>query len=89
MFRTRYVGPDMLLVDSDRVAGLSRLVAVKHDDGRTVSYRAAQFLSFRNDKLIEFCAVIDRFNAVEQGLGHAIGLGEGHPAKTGGDLVSV
>jgi hypothetical protein len=46
-------------------------------------------MRFRNEKLIEFCAVIDSFNAVEQVLGHAIGSGEGQAAKTDNDLVAV
>ena len=89
VFRTCHIVPDMLLVDGERAAALSRLVAVKPNDDRTVSYRAAQFMRFRSGKLIEFCAVIDSFNAVEQVLGHAIGLGEGQPAATDGDLVAV
>src|ERR1019366_8489872 len=44
VFRARHVVSDMLLVDGDRAAGLSRLVAVKHDDNRSVNYRAAQFM---------------------------------------------
>jgi ketosteroid isomerase-like protein len=62
-----------ILADGDRAATFLRLTAVHVVTGRTVSFRSAQFLRFRDNKLIEFRAVIDSFDAAEQVLGHAIG----------------
>jgi ketosteroid isomerase-like protein len=61
-----------LLAEDDRVATFLRLSAVHVVTGRTVCFRSAQFLRFRNGKLVEFRAVIDSFDAAEQVLGHAI-----------------
>jgi ketosteroid isomerase-like protein len=70
----RLTGMDIeeLLVDGDRAATFLRIAAVHVVTGRTISYRLAQFLRFRNDKLVEFRAVIDSFDAAEQVIGHAI-----------------
>jgi hypothetical protein len=48
--------------------------AVRRSDNRNISYRTAQFLRFANEKLVEFLAVIDSFDAVEQVLGHPIDM---------------
>jgi len=63
---------DEILIDGDRAATFMRLSAIHAGTGRTVSYRCAQFLRFRDGKLIEFRALIDSFDAAEQVLGHAI-----------------
>ena len=65
-------GIEELLVDGDRAAAFIRLSAIHCGTGRTISYRSAQFMRFRNGKLVEFRAVIDSFDAAEQVLGHAI-----------------
>jgi ketosteroid isomerase-like protein len=61
-----------ILVDGERAATFTRLSAIHADTGRTVSYRCAQFLRFRDGKLVEFHALIDSFDAAEQVLGHPI-----------------
>jgi ketosteroid isomerase-like protein len=70
----RLIGMEVeeLLVDGDRAATFLRLSAVHVVTGRTISYRSAQFLRFRDGKLVEFRAVIDSFDAAEQVIGHAI-----------------
>jgi ketosteroid isomerase-like protein len=61
-----------ILIDGDRAATFMRLSGVHSATGRTVSYRCAQFLRFRDAKLLEFRSIIDSFDAAEQVLGHAI-----------------
>ena len=43
-----------LLVDRDRAASFSRLVAVQPGTGRTISYHQAQFMRFRDGKITEY-----------------------------------
>jgi ketosteroid isomerase-like protein len=87
VLRIRRFAREMLLIDGDCAAALSRLSAVRQMDNRSISYRAAQFMRFRDGKLIEFSGVIDSFDAVEQVLGHPIGV-HGAPI-TEGDLIAV
>src|SRR5262245_45408617 len=81
----RFTGfvPEILLVDGDRAATLSRVTAVQHATGRTISYRCSQFLRFRADQVIDFRSVIDSFDAAEQMLGHHIDLTPRAAAATG------
>jgi ketosteroid isomerase-like protein len=88
VFHIRGFIPDMVLVDGDMVASLSRLSAISQKDGRAISYRVAQFIRFKNEKVTEFMAVIDSFNAVEQVLGHSINLAESEP-EDASNLVAV
>ncbi|HEX3858832.1 MAG TPA: nuclear transport factor 2 family protein [Pseudolabrys sp.] len=88
VFHIRGFIPDMVLVDGDMVASLSRLSAVSQKDGRAISYRVAQFIRFANEKVVEFMSVIDSFNAVEQVLGHSIDLAESQPEDEG-NLIAV
>jgi ketosteroid isomerase-like protein len=74
---------DIVLVDHDRAASFNRLTGLQCQTGRTISYRVAHFLRFRDDKLVDFRAVLDSFDAVEQMLGHAIDLS----AETAGELL--
>jgi ketosteroid isomerase-like protein len=87
VLRIRRFAREMLLIDGDCAAALSRLSAVRQMDNRSISYRAAQFMRFRDGKLIEFSGVIDSFDAVEQVLGRPIDV-HGAP-HTEGDLVAV
>jgi ketosteroid isomerase-like protein len=65
---------DIILVDHDRAASFNRMTGLQCETGRTMSYRVAHFLRFRDDKLIEFRSVLDSFDAAEQMLGHPIDL---------------
>jgi len=81
--------PNAMLVDGDRSAVLGRLMATKRDGGRSISYRIAHFIRFRDDKVVEYTSIIDSFDAVEQVLGHTIGVLNGqHPARAD-DMVAV
>ena len=61
-----------LLIDRDRAASFSRLNGIQLSTGRTISYNQAQFLKFRDGKIIEYRGIIDSFNAAEQMIGHPI-----------------
>ncbi len=76
-----------VLIDGDRAATFMRLSGVLASTGRTVSYRCAQFLRFRDRKLIEFRALIDSFDAAEQVLGRPIEVAP--MQKYGRDVVAV
>jgi len=64
--------PETMLIDGDQVATLSTLAGQLIEGRRSIRYRIAHFLRFRDGKLTEFCSVIDSFDAAEQVLGHAI-----------------
>ena len=80
--------PDEFLVEGDQVATLNRLSARRTDDGRVISYRVANFIRFRDDKVIENLSLLDSFDAVEQLLGHSLAVHDGEPADEG-YLVAV
>ena len=80
--------PIAMLVDGDRAAVYGKLTAVLRDGGRSISYRIAQFIQFRDEKVVEYSSIIDSFDAVEQVLGHPLDVREGQSAN-GGDLVAV
>ena len=77
VYQSKRFVPEMILADGDQAAILSRLSATKHGSDRVVSYRVAQFVRFRDGKVIENCSVIDSFDAVEQVLGHPIEVNDG------------
>ena len=77
-----------MLVDGDRAAVFGKLMASRRDGGRSISYRIAQFVRFRDEKVVEYISIIDSFDAVEQVLGHALDLHEGQ-SPNGGDLIAV
>jgi ketosteroid isomerase-like protein len=84
--------PQSLLIDGDRVAMMSVLSAVTPDRNRKISYRLAHFIRFRDDKVIEFCSIIDSFDAAEQVLGHAINVSQRQSESdltAAGDLIAV
>lgn len=72
VLRIKAMELEEMLVDGDRAATFMRIIAEHGGTGRTVSYRCAQFLRFRNNKLIEFRALLDSFDAAEQMIGHPI-----------------
>ena len=51
----------------------------KLDDGRSISYRVANFFRFQDGKVIENVSLMDSFDAAEQLLGHAIEVGDAPP----------
>ena len=69
--------PDAIVVDGDRAAMLSRQSSKRAIDGRAISYRVANFIRFRDGKVIENLSLLDSFDAVEQVLGRPLGLHDG------------
>lgn len=63
---------EAVLVDGDTAATLNRLTYVQVTTGRTIRYRIAQFLRFREGKLCEFRSIIDSLDATEQFLGRPL-----------------
>jgi ketosteroid isomerase-like protein len=71
--------PEKVLIDGDCASTLCRLTGECAADHRVIGYRVAQFMRFRNGKIVDYCSVIDSFDAAEQVLGHAIDLPEAQP----------
>ena len=80
VFRVFSFVPDVMLVDGDQAATLSRLAA-RSGDGRVISYRLAHFVRFRAGKIVRNLSIIDSFDAVEQVLGRPLDVRRGHPAQ--------
>jgi ketosteroid isomerase-like protein len=80
--------PELVLIDGDRASTLCRASGAWTANGHTIGWRVAQFMRFRDQKIVEYCSVIDSFDAAEQALGHSIELAPGEsPALC--DAVAV
>ena len=88
LYRVVKFTQDSILLDGDRVATLNRMSGRRCADGRSISYRLAHFLRFKDDKVITLLSLIDSFDAVEQMLGHPLNLPDELHAERG-DLVAV
>jgi len=64
---------ETVLYDGDSAAALMKLAA-RDPQGRTLSFRLAQFARFDGGKLVALKAVFDTFDAAEQALGRPIDL---------------
>ena len=80
--------PELVLIDGDRVSTLCRATGHRVANGHTIGWRVAQFMRFRDQKIIEYCSVIDSFDAAEQVLGHSIELASSEPVAER-DAVAV
>jgi len=88
VLRTFSFVPESIVIDGDRVAMLSRQSARRTKDGATISYRVANVMRFKDDKVIENFSLIDSFDAVEQVLGQP--LAAANDARAGnGEFVTV
>jgi ketosteroid isomerase-like protein len=87
VFRAFSFMPSSMLVDGDQVARLNRVCAKRRQDGLAISYRLAQFIRFRENKVIEYVSIIDNFDAVEQVLGHELNVHD--DIKIDGDLITL
>jgi ketosteroid isomerase-like protein len=81
--------PEIVMIDGDRAATLNRLSGQRADDGRLINYRVAQFITFRNGKIADYCSVIDSFDAAEQVLGHRIEVSESGAARFDNARIGV
>ena len=61
--------PEIILVDGERAAVMANVAFVQRATGRTLSFRNADFLRFRDGRLVEFREFSDTFDVVEQALG--------------------
>lgn len=80
--------PELVLIDGDRASTLCRASGRRTVDGRTIGWRVAQFMRFRDQKIVEYCSVIDSFDAAEQLLGYSIELAPSQPGEPR-DAVAV
>jgi ketosteroid isomerase-like protein len=61
--------PEVIIVDGERAAVMSNLAFVQRSTSRLLSFRNANFLRFRDGRLVEFREFWDTFDVVEQALG--------------------
>ena len=80
--------PDAILIDGDQVAMLSRQSSRRAVDGRVISYRVANFMRFRDGKVVQNLSLLDSFDAVEQVLGHPL-TAHADQRDAVGNLVAV
>jgi len=87
IMRTYSFVPEAILIEGDQLAMLNRQSARRTSDGRAVSYRVANFMRFRDGKVVENISLIDSFDAVEQLLGCQLAVGEAPLAEANGLVV--
>lgn len=75
--------PELVLIDGDRASTLCRATGHRVANGHTIGWRVAQFMRFRDQKIVEYCSVIDSFDAAEQMLGYTIELAPSEPGGQG------
>lgn len=66
--------PEILLVEGDRAAVMSDVGFRQRTTDRTMRFRVANFLRFKDGRVIEFREFTDSFDAVEQALGRELAL---------------
>jgi hypothetical protein len=88
VMRVFHFAPEVLLIDGNNTATLSRLSARRTLDNRIISYRIANFFRFKNDKLIANFSLLDSFDAAEQVLGHPLAVHD-ESSDDIGDIVTV
>ena len=67
--------PRIVIVEGDRAAVMSEVAFKQRSTGRMLSMQLANFLRFRNGRLVEFREFMNTFDLVEQALGRWIDLG--------------
>lgn len=85
------VAREQFLIQGNQGAALTRLTAQLRADGRTISYRIANFFRFKDGKLIENLSLMDSFDAAEQVLGHNIDLAgdDDVPPLADGNIIAL
>jgi len=61
-----------VIVDGDKAAVISDRTVVQRSTGRTLVYRVAAFLRFRDGKLTEYQSFYDSFDMLEQMIGREL-----------------
>lgn len=64
--------PELILADGDRAAVMSDVSFLQRASGRILRFRIANFLQFRDGKLVEFREFMNTFDVAEQAVGHFI-----------------
>ena len=67
--------PRIMIVEDDRAAVMSDVAFKQLSTGRTLSMQLANFLRFRDGRVIEFREFANTFDLVEQALGRWIDVG--------------
>ena len=70
----RYV-PQVMIVEDDRAAVMSDGAFKQRSTGRMITAHLANFLRFRDGRIIEFREFANTFDLVEQAIGHFIEVG--------------
>ena len=81
VLRTFSFVAEVILVDGDQVAMLSRQSARRAADDQVISYRVANHMRFRDGKVIKNFSLVDTLDAVEQVLGQQLAVGDGMRAS--------
>ena len=68
-----------VLVDGERAAVISDRTVVQRATGRTLVYRVAAFLTFRDGKLVAYQSFYDSFDMLEQVIGQALVVPDTYP----------
>jgi ketosteroid isomerase-like protein len=87
VFAVRRFELEEIVIDTDRVALFSKVVAVQKDTGRLITYRHAIFVVFENDQAISVQGVADTFDFAEQMVGHRIDAYGGVPLSPSPDIA--
>jgi ketosteroid isomerase-like protein len=64
--------PQIMIADGEQAAVMSDVRFRQRKSGRMLRFRIADFLRFRNGKLVEFREFIDTFDVTQQALGRFI-----------------
>lgn len=64
--------PQVMVVDGEQAAVMSDVRFRQRKSGRMLRFRIADFLRFRNGKLVEFREFTDTFDVTQQALGRFI-----------------
>ncbi len=72
VFTVRRFEPEEVVIDGDRAAVFSKVVAVQKDTGRVIAYHCSHFMVFENDRVVSMQGVADTFDVAEQVVGHRI-----------------
>ena len=89
VLRTFSFEPEAVVIDGDQVAMLHRQSSRRTEDGRVINYRVANFIRFRDGKIVRNLSLLDSFDAVEQVLGQRIQVDVGKPLAEPAGMVAV
>jgi ketosteroid isomerase-like protein len=87
VIRTFSFVPESVLVEGDQLAMLHRQSSRRAADGRVINFRVANFIRFRDNKIVSNLSLLDTFDAVEQVLGHRIEF-DGIKQAEAGNLIA-